>query len=236
MTVDQDTVSRILSELSHPLRRGILLGLDENVELSFTDLMNILNVDTGKLSFHIRSLKGFLEQTPTGKYRLSRLGENAVVFIKDIEAWAVEADVSKKTSVLPLATIGARVCAFLVDFAITLGIFLITAIATNLLSWLTSGVSFRVDIPNVILFLVLFWIYSTLLEGFAGQTLGKRAFGLKVVRLDGKKLTWDNVAVRDFGKAFLLPFDILFGYRLKDKRFTRYFDSFAGTIVINLRP
>lgn len=212
------------------------MGLDENVELSFTDMMNILNVDTGKLSFHIRSLEGFLEQTPTGKYRLSRLGENAVVFIKDIEAWAVEADVSKKTSVLPLATLGTRMCAFLVDFAITLGIFLITAIATNLLSWLTSGVAFRVDIPNVILFLVLFWIYSTLLEGFAGQTLGKRVFGLKVVRLDGKKLSWDDVAVRDFGKAFLLPFDLLFGYRLKDKRFARYFDSFAGTIVINLRP
>jgi uncharacterized RDD family membrane protein YckC len=236
MTVNQDSVSRILSELSHPLRRDILLGLDENAELSFTEIMNILNVDTGKLSFHIRSLEGFLEQTPTGKYRLSRLGENAVVFIKDIEAWAVEADVSKKTSVLPLANLGGRTCAFLVDFAITLGIFLTTAIATNLLSWLTSGVAFRVDIPNVILFLVLFWIYSTLLEGFAGQTLGKRVFGLKVVRLDGKKLSWDNVAVRDFGKAFLLPFDLLFGYRLRDKRFARYFDSFAGTIVINLRP
>jgi uncharacterized RDD family membrane protein YckC len=148
----------------------------------------------------------------------------------------VEADVSKKTSVLPLAALGGRICAFLVDFAITLGIFLTTAIATNLLSWLTSGVAFRLDIPNVILFLVLFWIYSTLLEGFAGQTLGKRVFGLKVVRLDGKKLSWDNVAVRDFGKAFLLPFDLLFGYRLRDKRFARYFDSFAGTIVITLRP
>jgi uncharacterized RDD family membrane protein YckC len=228
-------VSRILSELSHPLRRNILLELDEKVELSFTEMMNILNVDTGKLSFHIRSLEGFLEQTPIGKYRLSRLGENAVVFIKDIEAWAVEADVSKKTSILPLATLGARVCAFLVDFAITLGIFLTTAIATNLLSWLTSGSAFRLDIPNVILLLVLFWIYSTLLEGFAGQTLGKRVFGLKVVKLDGKGLAWDDVAVRDFGKAFLLPFDLLFAYRLKDKRFARYFDSFAGTIVINLR-
>src|SRR4030042_4837812 len=117
MTVDKETVSRILSELSHPLKRDILLGLDEKVELSFTDFMNMLNVDTGKLSFHIRSLEGFLEQTPTGKYRLSRLGENAVVFIKDIEAWAVEADVSKKTSILPVATFKKRACAFLIDFA-----------------------------------------------------------------------------------------------------------------------
>lgn len=235
MAVNQESVSRILSELSHPLRREILLKLDEKVELSFTDLMNGLSVDTGKLSFHIRSLSGFLEQTPTGKYRLSKLGENAIVFIKDIEAWAVEADVSKKDSVLPLAFLRKRVYAFLVDFAITLGIFVVTAVATNLLSLLTTGGAFRLDLPNIILFLVLFWAYSTLFEGFAGQTIGKRIFGLKVVRLDGKKLFYDHAAVRNFGKAFLLPFDLLFGFELKDKRFARYFDKFAGTIVINLR-
>ena len=136
MPVDQNIVSRILSELSHPIRRDILLGLDEKGELSFTDMMNTLNVDTGKLSFHKRSLEGFLEQTPTGKYRLSRLGENAVVFIKDIEAWAVEADVAKKSSALPLASLEKRGGAFMVDFAIALGIFLATAIVSNFLSWL----------------------------------------------------------------------------------------------------
>jgi uncharacterized RDD family membrane protein YckC len=92
------------------------------------------------------------------------------------------------------------------------------------------------DIPNIILFLVLFWAYSTLLEGFAGQTLGKRILGLKVARLDGKKPFYDHVAVRNFGKAFLGPFDLFFGLRLKDKRFARYFDKFAGTTVIDLRP
>jgi uncharacterized RDD family membrane protein YckC/DNA-binding transcriptional ArsR family regulator len=236
MAINQESVSRILSDLSHPVRREILLKLDENVELSFTDLMNALNVDTGKLSFHIRSLGGFLEKAPTGKYQLSKLGENAVVFIKDVEAWAVEADVSRKTSVLPLAALTRRMYAFLVDFATTLGVFLVTSLATNLLSSLTLGVGFRVDLPNIILCLVLFWIYSTLFEGFAGQSVGKRIFGLKVVRLDGKRLLYDNAAIRNFGKAFLLPFDLLFGYRLKDKRFARYFDKFSGTTVIDLRP
>jgi uncharacterized RDD family membrane protein YckC len=236
MTVDQETVSRILSELSHPLRREILLKLDEKAELSFTDLMNALNVDTGKLSFHIRSLGGFLEQTPTGKYQLSKLGMNAVVFIRDLESWAVEADMASKTSVLPLATLTKRLYAFLIDFAIAIGIFGLTAILTVFLSSLTTGAAFRFDIPNIILYLVLFWVYSTLLEGFAGQTLGKRMVGLKVVRLDGKSLSYEHAAVRNFGKAFLGPFDLLFGYRLKDKRFMRYFDKFAGTTVIDLRP
>jgi uncharacterized RDD family membrane protein YckC len=79
------------------------------------------------------------------------------------------------------------------------------------------------------------WIYFTLLEGFAGQSLGKRIIGLAVVRVDGKKLFYDHAAVRNFGKVFLLPFDLLIGLRLKDERFIRYFDKFAGTTVIDLK-
>jgi len=72
--VDQDNVSSILSVLSHPLRREILLILSDKGECSFTDLLNALSVDTGKLSFHLRSLSVFIEQTSTGKYKLSRTG------------------------------------------------------------------------------------------------------------------------------------------------------------------
>lgn len=236
MAIDEECVSRILSELSHPLRREILMKLDEKAELSFTDFLNTFGVNTGKLSFHIRILKGFLEQTPTGKYRLTKLGENAVVFIKDIGAWSVEANMLRKISALPIAALTKRVYAFLIDFTISLGIYLATTVVTSLISSLATGVGFRLDLPNTILFLALFWTYSTLLEGFSGQTLGKRIFGLKVIRVDLKKLFYDHVAVRNFGKTFLLPFDLFFGYRLKDKRFLRYFDKFTGTTVVDLRP
>jgi len=212
------------------------MKLDEKAELSFTDFLNTFGVNTGKLSFHIRILKGFLEQTPTGKYRLTKLGENAVVFIKDIGAWSVEANMLRKISALPIAALTKRVYAFLIDFTISLGIYLATTVVTSLISSLATGVGFRLDLPNTILFLALFWTYSTLLEGFSGQTLGKRIFGLKVIRVDLKKLFYDHVAVRNFGKTFLLPFDLFFGYRLKDKRFLRYFDKFTGTTVVDLRP
>jgi uncharacterized RDD family membrane protein YckC/DNA-binding HxlR family transcriptional regulator len=233
MTVDQDNVSRVLTVLSNPLRREILLNLSDRGELSFTDLMNSLNIDTGKLSFHLRNLAGFLEQSPAGKYRLAKVGENAIRLLRDLDNWAVEAEVVRKTSDLPLARLKKRTYAFLIDFAVTSAIFMATAIATNLFSSLTAGGTFRLDV-NVILFLVLFWGYFTLLEGFAGQSLGKRIIGLRVVRVDGKKLSYDQAAVRNFGKAFLLPFDLLFGLRLKDKRFARYFDKFAGTMVLDL--
>jgi uncharacterized RDD family membrane protein YckC/DNA-binding transcriptional ArsR family regulator len=232
MAVNQENVSRILVVLSHPLRREILSNLSEKDECSFTDLMNALKVDTGKLSFHIRNLGGFLEQTPTGKYKLSKAGENAIRLIRDLEALAIEAEVTRKTSVLPIATFKKRAMAFLIDFAIAFAVFLALP---NTFSLFAKGVAALLDL-NVILFsLVLFWIYFTLLEGFAGQSLGKRIVGLTVVRVDGKKLFYDGAAVRNFGKVFLLPFDLLFGLRLKDERYLRYFDKFAGTTVLDLR-
>ena len=235
MAVNQENVSRILSVLSHPLRREILLNLSEKGECSFTDLMNALKVDTGKLSFHIRSLMVFLEQTSTGKYKLSKVGENAIRLIKDLEAWAVEAAVARKTSVFPLANLKKRAFAFLIDFAIAFAVLMLTAVFPNVFSSLTTGGALRLDPNIVVLFLILFWIYLTLLEGFAGQSLGKRIVGLTVVRVDGRRLFYDHAAVRNFGKVFLLPFDLLIGLRLKDERFIRYFDKFAGTTVIDLR-
>ena len=122
MAVDQENISKILSILSHPLRREILLNLSEKGEASFTDLLNLLKVDTGKLSFHLRSLEVFIEQTPTGKYKLSRAGESAVRVVHDVEGWAEVADVQRKESQLPLASIKKRIPAFLIDFALILAI------------------------------------------------------------------------------------------------------------------
>ena len=234
MAVDQGNVSKVLSVLSHPIRREILLNLSNNGESSFTDLLNLLKVDTGKLSFHLRSLSPFIEQTPAGKYKLSRAGESAVRVIHDVESWAEVADVQGKASQLPLASFKNRAFAFLIDYALILAITAaITFVPQLLLSvaLLSSGIS-------TLLFITigLLWLYSTLLEGFNGQSIGKRIIGLKVVRTDGKKMSYDHAAVRNFGKVLpLLPFDLLIGWRIKNSAFMRYFDKFAGTTVIDLR-
>ena len=232
MAVDQNQVSKILSVLSHSLRREIILILSDKGECSFTDLLNALKVDTGKLSFHLRALSAFIEQTPSGKYKLSRAGESAVRVISDVESWAEVADVERKAAQLPLASFKKRTAAFLIDFAVILAITSLFALPEYLSPLL--GVPFILDLSILaIIALALLWGYSTLLEGFNGQTLGKRMVGLKVVRTDGKKLSYDHAAVRNFGKAFLLPFDLIVG--LKHERFLRYFDKFAGTTVIDLR-
>jgi uncharacterized RDD family membrane protein YckC/DNA-binding HxlR family transcriptional regulator len=235
MAVDQGNVSKILSVLSHPLRREILLDLSEKGESSFTDLLNLLKVDTGKLSFHLRTLAPFIEQPPTGKYRLSRAGESAVRVIHDVEGWAEVADVDRKESQLPLAGFKKRLSAFMIDFALILAITMAITFLPEIFSYSTAGIS---SLISTVLFITigLLWLYSTLLEGFNGQSLGKRVIGLKVVRTDGKKMSYDHAAVRNFGKVLpLLPFDLLVGWRIKNCMFQRYFDKFAGTTVIDLR-
>ena len=234
MAADQDQVSKVLSVLAHPLRRQILLILNDKDEVSFTGLLNTLNVDTGKLSFHLRSLSAFLEQTSTGRYRLNRTGESAVRVISDVEFWAEASDIDGQASQLPLAGFSKRVAGFAVDLLLvsTITIVLmfpqtISVLEGNIIS---EGSSF------ILLFtLGLLWVYSALLEGFIGQTLGKRIVGSKVVLSDGKKASYEHTAVRNFGKAFLLPFDLAAGLRIKNAKFIRYFDKFSGTTVIDLR-
>ncbi|HUJ84437.1 MAG TPA: ArsR family transcriptional regulator, partial [Candidatus Acidoferrales bacterium] len=118
MAADQENISKIISILSHPLRREILLNLSEKGEASFTELMNLLKIDTGRLSFHLRSLEIFIEQTSTGKYKLSRAGESAVRVVNDVESWAEVADVQRNVSHLPLASFKQRGLAFVIDFAL----------------------------------------------------------------------------------------------------------------------
>ena len=231
MATNEEKVSKIFNILSHKLRRDILVILFEKKEQSFSDLMNALNVDTGKMSFHLRNLKLFLEQTPTGKYKLNSFGQNALRLIKDVDAISIEADFFELKSNIHVAKFSRRALAFVIDMGVAFTITTATTLATEI-PVLFSG-QYLLNI-NILLFLGLLWVYSTLLEGFAGQTLGKSLFRIKVVSVSGKKLYYDNAAVRNFGKCFLLPIDLLVGLRLKDERFIKFFDKFSGTTVIKL--
>src|SRR5665647_1387585 len=137
MAIDQENISKVLSILSHPLRREILINLSEKGESSFTDLLNLLKVDTGKLSFHLRSLEAFIEQTPSGKYKLSRAGESAVRVIHDVEGWAEVADVQGKASQLQLASFRSRAFAFMIDFSLMFAITMAITLLPQIFSLLT---------------------------------------------------------------------------------------------------
>ncbi|TRZ80610.1 ArsR family transcriptional regulator [bacterium] len=230
MAIEQKNVSKLFSLLSHHIRRDILFLLNEKGELSFTDFLTTLKLDTGTLSFHLRNLKNFLEQTPSGKYKLNKLGLNAVRLVKDFQTLSIEVEFTKKPSFFPVADTMKRAAAFLVDMGVIFAITVATSLVNGIAAVLAGNYFFD---SNLVLFLVFLWIYSTLLEGFAGQTLGKRIFGLKVVNITGKKFSYDVAAVRNFGKCFLLPIDLIAGYWIMEKKYIKYFDKFTGAIVID---
>jgi uncharacterized RDD family membrane protein YckC/DNA-binding transcriptional ArsR family regulator len=233
-STSSEDVSNVLLALSHPLRREILVTLNENDECSFTDLLNALKIDTGKLSFHLRTLAVFVEQTASGKYKLSIVGENALRVIRDVQFWAEASEVKRKSSQLPIASFKRRTYAFLIDALLVFAITTPISIA-QFLALFSGHVSLLNLSFEFLVFQAFFWAYSTLLEGLDGQSLGKYLLGLKVIKTNDKKATYGNVGVRNFGKIFLLPFDVAFGLHLKDPTFIRYFDRFAGTTVIDLR-
>ncbi|MEJ2242456.1 MAG: RDD family protein [Candidatus Bathyarchaeota archaeon] len=229
MTTDKDNVSKIFLILSHKLRRDILFNLSEKKEQSFSDLMNALNIDTGRMSFHLRNLKPFLEQS-SGMYKLTSFGETAVRIIRDVESLSIEANVLKKGG-LHLASFYKRMIAFIFDMGVAFTITVATTLVGEFFV-LFSG-QFVFD-QNFFFYLGLLWLYSTLLEGFAGQTVGKLLLNLKVINVTGNRLFYDGAAVRNFGKCFLLPIDLLLGLFLHDKRFIKFFDKISRTTVIQI--
>lgn len=220
MSLTEKNVSKILSVLSHPLRRQIILYLEQEKKASFTDLALAMDVDTGKLSFHLRALADFLEQTPEGKYKLGKKGKNAIIIMKDLDEWAIAVEIPKKP-VNQTIKPSKRITATLVDFML-IQLFMLLAFQLSLLNL------------NLLFFLGIFWFYLTLFEGFSGQSLGKLLLHVKVVRIDGGKISYDQAAIRNIGKVFLLPADLFFGFRLQDRRYWRFFEKFTQTTLIEI--
>ncbi|MFQ5758581.1 MAG: helix-turn-helix domain-containing protein [Candidatus Bathyarchaeia archaeon] len=76
----------IFTALKHPLRRRILLLLDEKGEVSFTDIQKTVGLeDTGLMSYHLRELELLVSQSARGRYRLSEIGRISVALLKKVE-------------------------------------------------------------------------------------------------------------------------------------------------------
>jgi hypothetical protein len=117
-----------------------------------------------------------VEQTSSGKYRLNKTGENAVRLIGDLKAWAPALSVQGKNSPQNLASLKKRAYSFLIDFAIVASVFVAAALTSNVFSVISGG-GFRLDV-NVILFVLVFWLYSPLLGGLQGRVWERSCWGL----------------------------------------------------------
>ncbi|MBP3040387.1 RDD family protein [Bacillaceae bacterium Marseille-Q3522] len=91
--------------------------------------------------------------------------------------------------------------------------------------------------PISILTAITFYAYFVLMTKLCGQTLGKMVFGLKVVNLKGKTLTWSTILFREWIGRFIST-KILFSYLiiafLPKKQGLH--DLFTDTTVIHEKP
>ncbi len=74
-------------------------------------------------------------------------------------------------------------------------------------------------------------MYWTALEGRQGQSVGKMVMNIAVTDERGDDIDYGTAAIESFGKAFLLPIDILVGW-LAYEEGSRLFNKLSSTIVI----
>jgi DNA-binding transcriptional ArsR family regulator len=82
----KDWDDEIFNALAHPIRRQVIEFLREKKSLSYSELLELINITNhGKLGFHIRTLKGLVDREPsTNKYRLTERGYLASELVWDI--------------------------------------------------------------------------------------------------------------------------------------------------------
>lgn len=138
-----------------------------------------------------------------------------------------------------LAGPAVRCAAYLVDSAVRGGIVLIVAITlgcTGVATGLT-GIS-----QGMILLLLFFmeWVYFIVLEGFFnGRTLGKRAFGLRVITKRGQPISFQAAILRNLLRAVDSQPYFFYGPGFLSMMFSkdleRIGDLAAGTVVVRER-
>lgn len=87
--------------------------------------------------------------------------------------------------------------------------------------------------PISILSAIIFYGYFVLMTRYFGQTLGKMAFGLKVIELDGKPLQWSTILFRELiGRFISASFIVLYIVVAFTNKKQGIHDLFADTTVI----
>ena len=139
-----------------------------------------------------------------------------------------------------IAGIGSRALAALIDMAILLSVLVAGVLLAVLLARLGLTLGSWAEALLLISAFTLWYGYFTFFEGLrAGQTPGKRAAGIRVVRDTGHAVTLAAAATRNLIRvADFLPPPYLVGTILValHPRAKRLGDMVAGTVVVRDRP
>jgi DNA-binding transcriptional ArsR family regulator len=163
---EADEYDEIFTALKHPVRRQILLFLEERGEASFTEIQTAVNVeDTGLMSYHLKELEPLVEQSERGKYHLSEVGRAGVELFQRVERERHGSKVAVRTEIekwFSETLVKSVLLALLLGF--TWSVPAVVDILLSVQSFFT-GVS-------------LFQLTSMFLVSFFGMVLGVALFSL----------------------------------------------------------
>lgn len=145
---------------------------------------------------------------------------------------------------LTLAKWSTRFWAWLVDFIIVniaLGVlFAIVAVPIWFAGFMTPemmadgqwwnnvGGPFSFAINSLVFF--AYWLFMESKNN--GQSIGKMLLHIRTTDLEGKPADTKSIAISSFGKAFILPLDVLLGWIFTNDKRQRLLSRAANTIVI----
>ena len=126
-----------------------------------------------------------------------------------------------------------RFFAWVVDFVI------ISILSTSIffLTFLYLNHNFEDFVTNDGMYIptsIMFFSYWIILEYKTGQTIGKKMFNLKITNNFGEKPSLIGVILSSFGKSFMLPIDIIFGWILTNEKRQRIFNKLGNTLIIKI--
>ncbi len=124
-----------------------------------------------------------------------------------------------------LASSGERILAWLID-GVIIG-FVVSVLAFPGMFFPRHTPFLNLSMNSVALF--LYWAYT---EGTTGQSIGKKVMNIKVTGLDGEPIDISRSMYQAFGKAFLLPLDVIIGLIAYGDKEQRLFNHLSETIVV----
>jgi DNA-binding transcriptional ArsR family regulator len=90
MSISSEKV--IIQAISHDIRREILRILNKE-PMTFTELLNYVDISSGKLNYHLNQIKGFITKNEeTTKYEVTLLGLKALDILETINQELTETD------------------------------------------------------------------------------------------------------------------------------------------------
>jgi uncharacterized RDD family membrane protein YckC len=137
--------------------------------------------------------------------------------------------------IIDLAGWGDRIIAYLIDI-ILVGIIL--GIIKSIILIPSYFIGGTVGVPRFIPWTDwgldnLFWfVYFTFMDLSYGQSIGKMIMKIRITNLEGGPIDLRQAVIEGFGKAFLLPLDVILGWIFTNEKSQRIFTNLAHTIVV----